>query len=350
MKEEDIETGEGEDLYELQSIEVDKGQAPLRIDKYLQDRMKKVSRNRIQSAIKAGAVRVDGKEMRKSNLKIKPGHKIEVLLPKPPEHHKGVIPQDIPLDIRYEDDHLMIVHKPAGLVVHPGFGNWDGTLVNGLAYRFKDLPIMEGNSHDRIGLVHRIDKNTSGLLVIAKTDEALTALGKQFFYHTIERKYLALVWGDVEEEEGTIIGNIGRHPRDRRLYTVFPEEEDGKHAVTHYKVVERFYYVTLVECQLETGRTHQIRVHMKYKGHPLFSDDRYGGDRILKGTVYSKYKRFVENCFALMPRQALHAKSLGFEHPITGEKMYFEADVPEDFATVLDTWRRYVKSRKDSQI
>lgn len=350
MSEEEIEIEDGEDLYEHQSIIVDKGQTPLRIDKFLQDRMKKVSRNRIQSAIKAGAVRVDGKEMRKSNLKIKPGHKIEVLLPRPPDQNKGVVPQDIPLDIRYEDDHLMIVHKPAGLVVHPGFGNWDGTLVNGLAYRFKDLPIMEGNSHDRIGLVHRIDKNTSGLLVIAKTDEALSALGKQFFYHTIERKYLALVWGDVEEEEGTITGNIGRHPRDRRLYTVFPEAEEGKWAVTHYKVIERFYYVTLVECQLETGRTHQIRVHMKYKGHPLFSDERYGGDRILKGTVYSKYKRFVENCFALMPRQGLHAKSLGFEHPITGEQMYFEADVPEDFASVLDTWRRYVKSRKDAQL
>jgi len=339
-----------EDLYELQSIVVDKGQAPLRIDKFLQDRLKRVSRNRIQSAIKAGAVRVDGKEMLKSNLKIKPGHRIEVLLPRPPEHSKGVIPQDIPLDVRYEDEHILIVHKPAGLVVHPGFGNWDGTLVNGLAYRFKDLPLMEGNSHDRIGLVHRIDKNTSGLLVIAKTDEALSALGKQFFYHTIERKYLALVWGDVEEEEGTITGHIGRHPRDRKQYTVFPEGEEGKHAITHYKVVERFYYVTLLECQLETGRTHQIRVHMKYKGHPLFSDDRYGGDRILKGTVYSKYKRFVENCFKKMPRQALHARSLGFEHPITGEKMFFEADVPEDFASVLDTWRKYVQSRKDSLI
>lgn len=347
MKEEEMETEGTEDLYELQTIEIDKGQTPLRIDKFLQDRLRKVSRNRIQSAIKAGAVKVNGKEMLKSNLKVKPGHKIEILLPRPPDQGKGVIPQDIPIDARYEDDHILIVHKPPGLVVHPGFGNWDGTLVNGLAHRFKDLPIMEGNSPDRIGLVHRIDKDTSGLLVIAKTDEALTALGKQFFYHTIERKYLALVWGDVEEDEGTITGNIGRHPRHRKQYTVFPEGEDGKWAVTHYKVVERFYYVTLIECELETGRTHQIRVHLKYKGHPLFNDERYGGNRILKGTVYSKYRRFVEKCFEKMPRQALHARSLGFEHPITGEQMFFEADVPEDFASVLDTWRRYVQSRKE---
>ncbi len=350
MSEEEKGIEESDDLYELQTIIIDRKQSPIRIDKFLQDRMKRVSRNRIQSAIKGGAVRVNGKEMAKPNFKIKPGQEIELLMPKPPAHSKGVVPQDIPLDIRYEDDHLLIVHKPPGLVVHPGFGNWDGTLVNALAYHFKDLPILDGNTNDRLGLVHRIDKDTSGLMVVAKTDESLTALAKQFFYHTIERKYVALVWGDIEEDEGTITGHIGRHPRYRQMYTVFPEEEQGKWAVTHYKVLERLYYLTLVECQLETGRTHQIRVHMKHKGHPLFNDERYGGHRIMKGTVYSKYKRFVENCFDMMPRQALHAKSLGFTHPATGEEMYFEADLPEDFATVLATWRRYVETRKDSPL
>ncbi|MEZ5044358.1 MAG: RluA family pseudouridine synthase [Saprospiraceae bacterium] len=346
MKEEDFEDDFSDDLYEMQSLFIDPGQAPLRIDKYLLDRLKKVSRNRIQMAIKAGAVRVDQKEILKSNYKIKPGERIDILLPKPPEHTKGVTPQEIPLDIRYEDEDLLVLYKPPGLVVHPGVGNWDGTLVNALAYYFKDLPIMEGNSNDRLGLVHRIDKDTSGLMVVAKSDLALTALAKQFFDHTIDRTYLALVWGEPEEDEGTISGHIGRHPRFRKLFTVFPDGETGKWATTHYKVLERLCYVSLVECKLETGRTHQIRVHMRHLGHPLFNDERYGGDQVVKGTIYSKYKLFVERCFKIMPRQSLHAQSLGFVHPRTGEHLYFEAPLPADFAEVLATWRNYVEGKK----
>ncbi|MCB0651789.1 MAG: RluA family pseudouridine synthase [Saprospiraceae bacterium] len=334
-----------EAFYETYDITVDPKQSPLRIDKFLLDRLAKVSRSKIQLAIKAGSITVDDEEI-KPNFKIKPGHKITVVLPRTFDGETEVIPEDIPLDIRYEDDDLLIVHKPPGMVVHPGIGNRTGTLVNALAWHFKDLPVMEGNSNDRIGLVHRIDKDTSGLLVVAKTDFAMTKMAKQFFDHTIDRTYTALVWGNMEEEEGTIIGNIGRHPVNRKIRTVYPEGEEGKHAVTHYKVLTNYYYVSLVECRLETGRTHQIRVHMKYLGHPLFNDMTYGGDRIVKGTVFSKYKSFVENTFKVLPRQALHAKSLGFVHPTKGEYMFFESDLPDDFKNALSRWEKYLDGRK----
>ncbi len=334
-----------EEFYEIQEIAVDPKQSPLRIDKFLIDRLPKVSRAKIQNAIRAGSITVNEKEI-KPNFKVKPGHEIRIIFPKSFGGEQVLIPEDIPLDIRYEDDDILIVHKPPGMVVHPGIGNRTGTLVNALAWHFKDLPVMEGNSVDRVGLVHRIDKDTSGLLVIAKTDYAMTHLAKQFFDHTIDRTYLALAWGDVEPEEGTVTGNIGRHPTNRKVQTVFPEGEAGKHAVTHYKVIRNLYYVTLLECKLETGRTHQIRVHMKYIGHPLFNDAAYGGDNIIKGTVFSKYKTFVQNTFKVIPRQALHARSLGFVHPITKEYMYFEAELPDDFQGALDRWERYLDGRK----
>jgi 23S rRNA pseudouridine1911/1915/1917 synthase len=338
-----------DDYQDSYEIKVDPKQRPIRIDKFLMDRIEKASRNRIQNAIKSGSILVDEKEV-KPNFKVKPGQRISVVIPRPPDQGKGVIPQNIPLDIRYEDDDLMVIHKPAGMVVHPGIGHFKGTLVNALAYHFGkgNLPVMDGNYQDRLGLVHRIDKNTSGLLVVAKTDYAMTHLAKQFFHHTIERTYYALVWGEPEEDQGTIRGNVGRHPRHRHLFTVFPEGEAGKWAVTHYKVLERLYYVSLVQCNLETGRTHQIRVHMQHLGHPLFSDERYGGDRIVKGTIFSRYKLFVENCFTLLPRHALHAKSLGFVHPVTGKDMYFESDLPTDFQQALDAWRGYIEHRRES--
>ena len=340
-------TNEKGELYEHYEFIADPGQTPLRIDKFLQMKLKDFSRNKIQNAIHAGYVTVNGLEV-KPNQKIKPNHVVKVFYHKP---YKGrsVIPQDIPLDIRYEDDDLMVVHKSPGMVVHPGVGNPNGTLVNALAFYLKDksIPIKKGNESDRPGLVHRIDKDTSGLLVIAKTDHAMEHLSKQFFNHTTKRNYLALVWGNFDEKEGTIEGNIGRHPTQRMKRTVFPEGEDGKNATTHYKVIEDLYYVSLVECTLETGRTHQIRVHMQYLKHPIFSDKVYGGNSIVKGTVFSKYKQFVDNCFKILPRQALHARSLGFVHPRTGEEMFFEAELPEDFAGCLEKWRKYVTSRKE---
>lgn len=336
------------DYYEHMQFVADPKQTPIRLDKFLQERMYKVSRNRIQNAVKAGSVRVNDKVV-KPNFKVKPGHQVDVVIPRPYKADYRVVPQNIPLDIRYEDDDLLVVYKPAGMVVHPAIGHPKGTLVNALAYHFEDLPVPEGDSPDRLGLVHRIDKETSGLLVVAKTDIALTHLAKQFFDHTIERTYNAIVWGDIEEDQGTIDEYITRNPKNRLQYVVDPERESGKHAVTHYKVLERFYYVTLVQCNLETGRTHQIRVHMKYKGHTLFNDSRYGGDEILKGTVFSKYKAFVQNTFTLIPRHALHAKSLGFEHPTTGEHMYFETELPDDMQAVLERWRNYVGSRKELQ-
>jgi len=339
-------TDEKGELYEHHEFIADPGQTPLRIDKFLQMKLKDFSRNKIQNAIHAGYVTVNDEEV-KPNQKIKPGHVVRVFYHKP---YKGrsVMPEDIPLDIRYEDDDLMVVHKPPGMVVHPGVGNPNGTLVNALAFylKDKDIPVKKGNETDRPGLVHRIDKDTSGLLVIAKTDKAMEHLSRQFFDHTTKRNYLALVWGNFDEKQGTIEGNIGRHPNQRMKRTVFPEGEDGKNATTHFKVIEDLYYVTLVECTLETGRTHQIRVHMKYKGHPIFSDKVYGGNAIVKGTVFSKYKQFVDNCFKILPRQALHARSLGFIHPTTGEEMFFEADLPDDFQDCLDKWRKYVTSRK----
>ncbi len=349
MKEDNIVKEDGSEVYVQQEIMVDPGQSPLRIDKYLLGKLLKVTRSKIQGACKEGKVLVNDKPV-KSNYKVRPSDIISISIVKPESHFVGLIPEEMELDIVYEDDHLMVINKPAGLVVHPGTGNHDGTLVNGLMHYFesRDLPVMEGNESDRPGLVHRIDKDTSGLLVIAKSEEAMKGLAKQFFDHTIDRTYIALVWGDVKEEKGTIEGHIGRHPTDRLQQFVFVDGDEGKHAVTHYEVIEPLYYVTLVKCVLETGRTHQIRVHMKHLGHTLFNDDRYGGDRILKGTVFSKYKQFVENTFKLLTRQALHAHSLGFIHPVSGEKMYFESELPEDFTAALEKWRGYTNTRKSS--
>lgn len=338
---------EGPTLYEHHRIVVDPKQGSVRLDKFLFDRIPNISRNKIQRAINAGSVLVDDQAV-KPNYKIRPREVITISLDRPPREDSPIAPENIPLDIRYEDEDLLVVHKPAGMVVHPGIGVHSGTLVNALAYHLQnsELPVMPGNLANRPGLVHRIDKHTTGLLVIAKTEMAMTHLAQQFFEHSIERKYLALVWSEPEADEGTVVGNIGRHPTLRTLMYVFSEGEDGKPAVTHYKVLERLYYVSLIECQLETGRTHQIRVHLKYHGHPLFNDPKYGGNTIRKGTVYTKYRQFVENCFKVMPRQALHAKSLGFIHPRTGEEMYFEAPLPEDFAAVMERWRHYVHHRK----
>lgn len=340
---------EGQDLYLHEHIVVDKGQESYRIDKFLMDKLQHVSRSRIQSAIAANCIMVNDRPV-KSNYKIRPLDSIMLLLPRNPNEAENVEPQDIPLDIIYEDDDLMIVNKPAGMAVHPGIGIHNGTLVNALVYYFQGLkiPILEGNTAQRPGLVHRIDKDTSGLLVIAKNDFAMTHLARQFFYHTTDREYLALVWGEPEYDNGTITGHIARHPTNPKKFYVYPDGDYGKHAITHFEVVERLYYVSLVKCKLETGRTHQIRVHMKYKGHPLFNDSRYEGDKILKGTIFAKYKQFVQNCFDILPRQGLHARSLGFIHPRTEQFMKFEIDMPEDMATVLDKWRGYVKSRKEN--
>lgn len=332
---------------EIIEITVDAGQESVRIDKYLFERINRVTRNRLQQAIKVAAVKVNSNQV-KPNYKVRPLDKITVELPRKSKADREVISQDIPLDIVYEDDHLLVVNKPAGMVVHPGFGNPDGTLVNALVFYLnkQQLPVMEGNDLDRPGLVHRIDKDTSGLLVIAKTNEAMSHLAKQFVDHSIERSYTALVWGNFDQTKGTILGDIGRHPVHRIQRSVLEEGEGGKHAITHYEVIEDLYYVSLVRCKLETGRTHQIRVHMKHTGHPIFSDELYGGRQIMKGTVFTKYKQYVNNCFKIMPRQALHAQTLSFEHPITSEKMTFDSVLPEDFAAVLDKWKRYLVSRK----
>jgi 23S rRNA pseudouridine1911/1915/1917 synthase len=287
----------------------------------------------------------------KPNYKVKPGNVISIILPKALEEVYNILPQNIPLNIVYEDDDVLVIHKPYKMAVHPGVGIPNGTLVNAVLWHLQrkaeEMPVKEGNETDRAGIVHRIDKDTTGLMVVAKNTYAMADLARQFFYHTIERRYYALVWGDMEGDSGTIVGNIGRNPNDRKVFMVFPEGEEGKYAVTHWRVVERFYYVTLVECRLETGRTHQIRVHLKYAGHTLFGDPRYGGNQILKGTLYSKYKQFVENCLQILPRQALHAKVLGFVHPVTKEFMRFESELPDDMQKVLDKWRVYVKARKD---
>ena len=339
----EMNSEEKEELYEHFRFKVDPGTELLRMDRYLTNLIAHVSRNRIQEAAKAGCILVNGRP-EKSNYRVHPNDVISILLPRPPREFE-IIPQDIPLDILYEDNDLIIINKPAGMVVHPAFGNYDGTLVNALSYHFQGQKDKNGDELKPL-LLHRIDKNTSGILVVAKSEEAQIKLAANFFDHTIDRKYRALVWGDFKEDEGTVIGNVGRDPRNRLVMTVFPDGEQGKHAVTHYRVVERFGYVTLIECQLETGRTHQIRVHMKYIGHPLFNDESYGGDQILKGTTFTKYKQFISNCFKLMPRQALHAKSLGFTHPITGKYMLFDSEMPDDFAAVLDKWRNYAKHRE----
>ncbi len=328
------------DLFEHHRIVVDKGQQPLRIDKFLMNRLQNASRTKIQAAADNDCVLVNNKPA-KPSYKVKPGDLISIVLPNPPRDTE-VYPENIPLNIMYEDQDLLIVNKQPGMVVHPGYNNYNGTLVNALVYHFQQLPQAPGND-GRPGLVHRIDKDTSGLLVIAKNDHALTHLARQFFDHSIQRSYRALVWGDFDTESGTITGNLGRSDKDRRIMQVWDDPEKGKHAVTHYKVLERFRYVTLVECVLETGRTHQIRAHMKHIGHPIFSDSAYGGDKIVKGTTFSKYKQFVENCMTIIPRQALHALSLGFIHPRTGEHMYSESPLPDDFTAVLEKWRGYAR-------
>lgn len=337
-----IGEGEEQDLYEHFRILVDKGQSLLRIDKFLMHRIENASRNRIQNAISAGNVRVNEQEI-KSSYKVKPLDVITVVLPDPPRDTE-LIPENIPVNVIYEDDDLLIVNKPAGMVVHPGYNNYTGTLVNALAYHFQQLPELPGNS-GRPGLLHRIDKDTSGLLIVAKNEWVMTHLAKQFFEHSIQRRYLALVWGDIEED-GTVTGYIGRSPKDRRVMSVYADPENGKWSVTHYKVLERLGYLTLIECQLETGRTHQIRAHMQSIGHPLFNDAAYGGARIRKGTAFTKYKQFVDNCFSILPRQALHAEKIGFFHPKKKENMLFETPLPEDFRLCLEKWRAYVQVRR----
>ncbi len=342
---EDIDiVDEQNELYEHHRIIADRGQKPLRLDKFLVVRLEGVSRSKIQEAASAGYIKVNDKAV-KSNYKIKPFDVVTVLMDNPPREIE-IIPEDIPLDIVYEDESLLIVNKKPGMVVHPSYGHYSETLVNALAFHLKGLPIFD-TTDLRPGLVHRIDKNTSGLLVIAKTDEAKTKLAKQFFDHTTYRRYIALVWGSFDEEEGTITGHVGRNPKNRKVMYVFPDGDFGKHAVTHYKVLEHFGYVSLVECRLETGRTHQIRVHLKHIGHPLFNDMEYGGDKVLKGTTFTKYKQFVENCFKILPRQALHAISLGFVHPVTGEDMRFDSELPEDFMNVIQKWKNYTKFRTE---
>ncbi|MEO9147689.1 MAG: RluA family pseudouridine synthase [Ginsengibacter sp.] len=331
---------EGEELFERLTIVCAKGQEPLRIDKFLMGRIEGATRNKIQQGIEAERVLVNDKPI-KSNYKVRPEDKIIVYQTYLPESNV-IVPEEIPITIVYEDNDVMVINKQPGMVVHPGSGNPGGTLVNAVAwYLKKQNPEIEETELSRFGLVHRIDKNTSGLLVIAKNPKAMTFLAKQFFDHTVHRRYVALVWGDFEEEEGTVVAHVGRHQRFRKLFTAYPEGEHGKEAVTHYKVLERFNYVTLIECRLETGRTHQIRVHMQYTGHPLFNDDTYGGDKIVKGTVFTKYKQFVENCFSLCPRHALHAQQLGFIHPVTKMQMNFESPLPEDMSAVIEKWRKY---------
>jgi 23S rRNA pseudouridine1911/1915/1917 synthase len=341
-----LENGDAsEELYVRRNIRVDKGQDLLRIDKFLMTRIEGATRNKLQQAIEAGLVLVNQQPV-KPNYKVRPLDEIILYSEESPESTE-IVPEDMPLTIVYEDDHLMVLDKPAGMVVHPGCGNYSGTLVNGVAFHLRQQqPDLTEMQLSRFGLVHRIDKNTSGLLVLAKNEKASAHLARQFFDHTVDRLYLALVWGDFTEDTGTIRAHVGRHQRFRKIMAAYPEGDYGKEAVTHYRVLERFHYVSLVECKLETGRTHQIRVHMQYTGHPLFNDDTYGGDRIVKGTVYAKYKQFVDNCFALCPRHALHARTLGFTHPVTGERLFFESPLPSDMGNVIDKWRAYTANRE----
>jgi 23S rRNA pseudouridine1911/1915/1917 synthase len=339
MAEETFDSGEEQELYEHHRIVCDPRQTLIRLDKFLFDRLPNTSRNRIQVAAKAGNVLVNDKPAKPSQ-KVKPGDAISIVLPYP-QREVELLPEDIPLKVLFEDAHVVVIDKPAGLVVHPGHGNWTGTLVNALLFHFGQLPPVPGAEIPRPGLVHRLDKDTSGVMVAGKTEEALTHLARQFFERTSDRRYNALVWGDFAEDEGVVEGHIGRSNKDRTVMQVFPEGEHGKPAVTRWRVVERFRYVTLVECKLETGRTHQIRAHMQWIGHPLFNDAAYGGDRILKGTTFTKYRQFVENCFALLPRQALHARTLSFDHPAIGERMHFESPLPADMQAVLTKWRTY---------
>ena len=343
MTDEELEiTGDesSEGLYEQKVIRTDKGQEPLRIDKFLMNRLEGATRNKIQQGIDAGMVTVDGKNI-KSNFKVKAHMEIVVYTTNAPDSN-DIVPEPLDIDIMYEDDTILIINKKPGMVVHPGSGNYSGTLLNGMAhYLLQQNPDLSDSELPRYGLVHRIDKNTSGLLVMAKTAKAAAHLSKQFFHHTIQRNYVALVWGDVLNDEGTIVAHVGRNQRFRKLFDTYPDGEYGKDAITHYKVLERMNYVTLVQCVLETGRTHQIRVHMKMMGHTLFADSTYGGDKILKGTIFTKYKQFVDNCFDLCPRQALHAQTLGFVHPETEENVFFEAPIPDDMQQVIEKWRKY---------
>ncbi len=342
MQEENSSNVENDELYEHYKFTATEGQEPLRVDKFLMNFIENSTRNKIQQAAKAGNILINDLVV-KSNHKVKPNDVVKVVLAYPPAENL-LVAEDIPLNIIYEDDAVIVVNKPAGMVVHPGHGNYSGTLVNGLIHHIENLPT---NSNERPGLVHRIDKDTSGLLVVAKTEYAMANLSKQFFDRTTERLYYALVWGHIDEDEGRIEGNIGRSLKNRLQMDVFPEGDFGKHAVTHFKVLERLTYVTLVQCKLETGRTHQIRAHFKHIGHTLFNDERYGGDDILKGTTFTKYKQFVQNCFKTLPRQALHAKTLGFTHPTTGEFMQFNSEVPKDITACLEKWRTYSENSKD---
>jgi 23S rRNA pseudouridine1911/1915/1917 synthase len=333
-----------EELYERMSLKVDKGQEPMRLDKFLVARIEGASRNKVQQSIESGRVTVNGKAVQ-ANHKIKPGEEIIVYSDKEMQGEE-IIPEQMPLNIVYEDDDILIINKPVGLVVHPASGNPRGTLINGVAwYLQQQNSSISADNLPRFGLVHRIDKNTSGLMVLAKTEKAVTSLAKEFFDHSIHRQYVALVWGDVVEDSGTIKAHVGRHQRFRKIFDAYPDGEHGKDAVTHYKVLERLGYVTIIQCELETGRTHQIRVHMQHIGHPLFNDELYGGDKIVKGTVFSKYKQFVDNCFSICPRHALHAKTIGFIHPRSRKPVVFNSEIPEDMQTLFDKWRNYVQTK-----
>jgi 23S rRNA pseudouridine1911/1915/1917 synthase len=339
------ESDEQQELFEHYRLKSDPGQSLLRIDKYLSDRIENTSRTRIQNAANAGNILVNNRPV-KPNYKVKPGDIIQIVLPTPPREIE-LIPENIPLNIIYEDDDLLVVNKEPGMVVHPAYGNYTGTLVNALMWHFKDLPLFN-TGETRPGLVHRLDKNTSGILVVAKNEYALNRLSRQFFERTTDRRYNALVWGIPDPPEGTITGNVGRNIKDRKIMQVFIDGDEGKPAVTHYKVLEDLGYISLIECKLETGRTHQIRVHLSYIKHPLFNDEEYGGDQILKGTTFTKYQQFIKNCFKILPRQALHAKSLAFDHPVTGKRMSFDSDLPDDMQQVIDKWRKYISGRDSS--
>lgn len=347
MNEEILKEEVAEELYERKTFKVDAGQEPFRIDKWVQQRIENASRNKVQQAIEAGFLTVNGKPV-KSNYKIKPGDSILIMSLVNPDYTE-VKAENIPLNVVYEDDTVMVLNKPPNMVVHPGVGNYTGTLLNGIAYHLlQQKPNLTEEDLPRYGLVHRIDKNTTGLIVLAKTAEAAAHLAKQFFNHTVARKYVALVWGNLENDEGTVVAHVGRHQRHRKMFDAYPEGESGKHAITHYSVIERFNYVTLVQCRLETGRTHQIRVHMKHIGHTLFNDWEYGGDKILKGTIYAKYKQFVDNCFEICPRVALHAATLGFVHPKTNKELFFEAPLPDDMRLLIEKWRGYLHKTTDA--
>ena len=351
MKNEEIlneEISDSDELFEKHVIFIDKGQEAIRIDKFLMQRIEGATRNKIQQAIENEMVLVNDKPTKK-NYNTRPGDKVVVYDTNSPESSE-IIPQNIPLNIVFEDADLMVINKPVGMVVHPGSGNPDNTLINAVAWHLQhNCPEIDEKELTRYGLVHRIDKNTSGLIVVAKKQKVMSELAKQFFDHTVHRRYNAVVWGHFDEPEGTITGHVGRSQKQRKLFTVYPEGEYGKEAITHYKVLENFNYVSLVECRLETGRTHQIRVHMQYKGHPLFNDDFYGGEKIVKGTIYTKYKQFVENCFAICPRQALHAKELGFVHPTTKENMLFISELPDDMAQLIEKWRKYSLFKNETE-